>query len=208
MIFALSSLAVGWTGSARRLQGRYRSVASIAGSIRSPSPSSRPSSAFAVREGDARAVGGPTAAWSVILVMAAGGTRTIRSGAQAGVVLCGDCQLPLTCPLPSRGIRRAWCLPVRTSTMIQPRMGRGTSRRCPSGAISCTTVSSTTGGAGRRCAGAGDRRSLLGPLSLERFRFRRNHMREHAFRRGSSTGSMKGEKALMAARRFPPGARR
>src|SRR5215207_486943 len=39
--------------------------------------------------------------------MDASGTRTIRSGAQAGVASCGGCQPPLRSPLPSPGLRRA-----------------------------------------------------------------------------------------------------
>ena len=89
-------------------------------------PSSRPSSAFAVRKGDAKAVDDPTAVWSVTSAMGDGGTRTIRSGAQAGGDPCGGCHLPLNCPLPSPGTRREWCSPAPTSTMIRPRMGRGT----------------------------------------------------------------------------------
>jgi hypothetical protein len=126
LIFALSSLAVDWTGSAKKLQGRCPSAASIAGFIRLTGPNSRPSSASVVRKGAARAAVDPTAVWSTILVMGAGGTRTTGSGGQAEADLCGGCQYPLSCPLPSPGIRRKWSWPAPTSTMIRPRMGRGT----------------------------------------------------------------------------------
>jgi len=108
------------------MQGRCRSVASIAGFTRLTGPNSRLSSASAVRKGAARAAVDPTAAWFITLAMGGGGTKTIWSGAQTGADLCGGCQLPLTYLLPYPATRPGWCWPARISTMTLPRTGRGT----------------------------------------------------------------------------------
>src|SRR3954452_5794378 len=68
-----------------RSQGRCRSVASIAGFTQLTGPSSRPSSASAVRKGAARAVGDPTAVWSVISVS----TRNYDESWTTGIAGCG-----------------------------------------------------------------------------------------------------------------------